>query len=102
METIQSISRHLAQSLDKTLTGTTSTELAEVDSWLDFSQALINANTKEAFDPLALILETALDNQQFLVAKRITVADIAVYASLKCKFIDNKTFHRISLDLILI
>ena len=83
LETIQSISRYLATSLDKTLTGSSSTELAEIDSWLDFSQAILNASTSQAFNDLALILETTLVNRQFLVANRLTIADISITASLK-------------------
>ncbi len=84
METIQSISRHLAASLDKNLTGSTSIELAEVDSWLDFSQLILNAASSQEFGNLAHVLETTLSNRQFLVANRFTIADIAVTAALKC------------------
>jgi len=58
LESIQSISRHLATTLDKTLTGSNALELTEVDSWLDFAQ--------------------------YLVANRLTIADFAVLSSLKC------------------
>lgn len=90
LETIQSISRHLANTLDKSLTGTTSTELAEVDSWLDFSQAIANSNSQDAFNELATILEASLDNKQYLVNNRISIADIAIFSSLK----SNKLYQK--------
>jgi glutathione S-transferase len=69
--------------LDKTLTGSNSIELAEVDSWLDFAQLILNTTTAQAFNELAQILETTLANRQFLVANRLTIADISITAALK-------------------
>lgn len=83
LESIQSISRHLATNLDKTLTGSNALELAEVDSWLDFAQALANSKTEAAFNELAKILETALTSKQYLVGNRLTIADISILSSLK-------------------
>lgn len=89
LESIQSISRHLATSLDKTLTGSNALELAEVDSWLDFAQALVNSKTEAAFNELAKIMETALTNTQYLVGNRLTIADISILSSLKCNGLLN-------------
>jgi glutathione S-transferase len=84
LESIQSINRHLATTLDKTLTGSNALELTEVDSWLDFAQALVNTTTEASFNELATILESSLNNKQYLVANRLTIADFAVLSSLKC------------------
>ena len=74
----------MAQTFDKTLNGSTAVELAEVDSWLDFAQVLVNAANASEFNELALILETCLASRQYLVAGRLTIADISVFAALKC------------------
>ena len=84
LESIQTISRYLAQTFDKSLNGNTAVELAEVDSWLDFAQVLVNAANANQFNELAVILEACLATRQYLVAGRLTIADISIFASLKC------------------
>jgi hypothetical protein len=84
LDSIQSISRHLAKSFDATLNGQTPNELTEVDSWLDFAQVLASTANADSFTDLATILEANLVSKQYLVANHLTIADFSIYASLKC------------------
>ena len=79
----------MAQTFDKDLTGSSPIELSEVDSWLDFAQVVLNTTKKDAFNELAQILEDSLNKKTYLVANRLTIADISIYSSLKCKYYTN-------------
>lgn len=57
-------------------------KLAIVDAWIDYAQSLTLLDEKQRVTAVAMTLTKALQNQTYVVGASMTLADIALFASL--------------------
>ena len=76
------MARYMNSTASTNTTNTDASQMAQVNTWMDYAQSLMKLNDEQVVQGVAMTLEHALANRTYLVGHSLTMADLAVFAAL--------------------